>query len=237
MTLPPRHASSLGYFQTSVVNKQQYNNTQTGAHERRSQNPMVCRSLQENSRTGFLESPVFLPGESGISSWRVRYFFLESPVFLPGESGISSRRVRYFLRVHISASGATVRSCSSSGSRTGLGTQSPPGCTTSASSMKGDRGSGPSRYFGRHRVRPSVCARMTSCCASLPGSWPIYARNTASKLCVSRYRTTISQAYGNRYKGKDTYRTYRNSSSLRTKVNAATPRPGAARIAPMVEEV
>jgi N-acetyl-anhydromuramyl-L-alanine amidase AmpD len=31
---------------------------------------------------------VFLPGESGVSSWRVRYFFLESPVFLPGESGV-----------------------------------------------------------------------------------------------------------------------------------------------------
>jgi hypothetical protein len=43
--------------------------------------------LQENSRTYFLESPVFLPGESSISSWRVQYFFLESPVLLPGESG------------------------------------------------------------------------------------------------------------------------------------------------------
>jgi hypothetical protein len=53
--------------------------------------------LQENFRTYFLESPVFLPGESGISSWRVRYFFLESPVFLPGESwpvkGALERRV------------------------------------------------------------------------------------------------------------------------------------------------
>jgi hypothetical protein len=54
---------------------------------------MVCR---KNSRMYFLEGPAFLPGESGISSWRVRYFFLESPVFLPGESGISSWRVRYF---------------------------------------------------------------------------------------------------------------------------------------------
>jgi hypothetical protein len=47
----------------------------------------------------FLEGPVFLPGESGISSWRVRYFFLESPVFLPGESGISSWRVRYWKQI------------------------------------------------------------------------------------------------------------------------------------------
>src|SRR5918995_1330787 len=52
--------------------------------------------LQENSRTYFLESPVFLPGGSSISSWRVQYFFLESPVFLPGESSISSWRVQYF---------------------------------------------------------------------------------------------------------------------------------------------
>src|SRR5215216_217364 len=51
--------------------------------------------LQENSRTYFLESPAFLPGESGIFSWRVRHFFLESPVSFPGESGISSWRVRY----------------------------------------------------------------------------------------------------------------------------------------------
>src|SRR5215216_463341 len=51
--------------------------------------------LQENSRTYFLESPAFLPGESGIFSWRVRHFFLESPVSFPGESGVSSWRVRY----------------------------------------------------------------------------------------------------------------------------------------------
>src|SRR5215213_1805001 len=97
MTLPPRHASSLGYIQTSVVNKQQYNNTQTGAHERRSQNPMVCRKTLEHIswrvRHFFLESPAFLPGESGIFSWRVRHFFLESPVSFPGESGIFSWRV------------------------------------------------------------------------------------------------------------------------------------------------
>src|SRR5215213_5314358 len=97
MTLPPRHASSLGYFQTSVVNKQQYNNTQTGAHECRSQNPMVCRKILERISWGvrylFLESPVFFPGESGVSSWRVRYFSPESPVSFPGESGISSWRV------------------------------------------------------------------------------------------------------------------------------------------------
>src|SRR5215217_9547846 len=52
--------------------------------------------LQENSRTYFLESPAFLPGESGICPWRVRHFFLESPAFLPGESGICSWRVRHF---------------------------------------------------------------------------------------------------------------------------------------------
>src|SRR5215216_4928770 len=97
MTLVPSLCFLPGYFQTSVVNEQQYNNTQTGAHERRSQNPMVCRKTVERIswrvRYFFLESPVFLPGESGISSWRVRYFFLESPVFLPGESGVSSWRV------------------------------------------------------------------------------------------------------------------------------------------------
>src|SRR5215213_10834124 len=110
MTLPPRHASSLGYIQTSVVNKQQYNNTQTGAHERRSQNPMVCRKTLEHIswrvRHFFLESPAFLPGESGISSWRVRHFFLESPVSFPGESGIPSWRVRYlFLESPVSFPG------------------------------------------------------------------------------------------------------------------------------------
>src|SRR5215218_10162369 len=100
MTLVPSLCFLPGYFQTSVVNEQQYNNTQTGAHEHRSQNPVVCRKTVERIswrvRYFFLESPVFLPGESGISSWGVRCFFLESPVFLPGESGISSWRVRYF---------------------------------------------------------------------------------------------------------------------------------------------
>src|SRR5215212_6813778 len=100
MTLVPSLCFLPGYFQTSVVNEQQYNNTQTGAHEHRSQNPVVCRKTVERIswrvRYFFLGSPVFLPGESGISSRGVRYFFLGSPVFLPGESGISSRGVRYF---------------------------------------------------------------------------------------------------------------------------------------------
>src|SRR5215212_8719747 len=95
MTLPPRHASSLGYFQTSVVIKQQYNNTQTGAHERRSQNPMVCRKTLERIswrvRYFLLEGPVSFPGESGISSWRVRYLFLESPVLLDQSRRRASR--------------------------------------------------------------------------------------------------------------------------------------------------
>jgi hypothetical protein len=53
-----------------LINKQ-YNNTKTETHEPRLQNPMVCR---RNSRIYFLEDPVFLPGGSGISSWRVRYW-------------------------------------------------------------------------------------------------------------------------------------------------------------------
>jgi hypothetical protein len=119
---------------------------------------MVCRKTLEcipwRVRYFFLESPVFLPGESGISSWRVRYFFLESPVFLPGESGI-------FASAHfcIQRDGKIVRLVWEL-NRAWYARSS--GMYYSGIEHEGDRTSAVSRYSGRHRVTPSVCARMTS---------------------------------------------------------------------------
>src|SRR5215213_6242280 len=225
MTLVPSLCFLPGYFQTSVVNEQQYNNTQTGAHEHRSQNPVVCRKTVERIswrvRYFFLESPVFLPGESGISSWRVRRFFLESPVFFASahfcvrRDGLIVQLVWEHNRAwHARSSGMYY-----------FGIE-----------HEGDRASGPSRSFGRRRVTPSVCARMISCCASFPGSWPIYARNTASKLCIqatglpSLKRTVIVTREKIRIELAEI-------PLLRTRVNAATPRSRATRIAPTVEEI
>src|SRR5215213_3656221 len=107
-----------------------------------------------------LLSPNYTPGWPAGAPAGVTIHTEEGAGTIPAQRGSGTQLA---LRAHISASGATVRSCSSSGSGTGLGTQGPPGCTTSALSMRGDRDSGPYRSFGRQAATRKSCATTIIC--------------------------------------------------------------------------